>query len=46
MRGARRRVTLETPMLVVTLAVAAGVALLAAMMLYAPDSPEPDDDGR
>jgi hypothetical protein len=33
-------------MLVVTLAVAAGVALLAAMVLYAPDSSEPGDDGR
>jgi hypothetical protein len=33
-------------MLVVTLAVAAGVALFVAMILYAPDAPAPDDDRR
>jgi hypothetical protein len=33
-------------MLVVTLAVAAGVALFVAMLLYAPDASGPDDDDR
>ena len=31
-------------MLVDAVAVAAGVALFVAMLLYAPDAPAPDDD--
>jgi hypothetical protein len=33
-------------MFVVALAVAAGVALFVAMLLYAPQTSWPDDDGR
>ncbi|HEV3087849.1 MAG TPA: hypothetical protein VGX96_11545 [Candidatus Elarobacter sp.] len=50
MRRTGARYAGRTPMLVVAFAVAAGVALFAAMILYAPE-PEPDrsdsgDDGR
>jgi hypothetical protein len=33
-------------MLVVSFAVAAGVALFVAMLLYAPEAPDPGDDKR